>query len=506
MTAQQPTQPRDAASVVLARASRGGYEILMTRRPDAMRFMGGMHVFPGGAVDVSDASDAVAEVSALSREDAASLLSEPPELALAILCCAVRELFEEAGILLARTREGQPVDPARVRDLFVPLRDEVAHDAVAFATFCRRERLVLATDRLVPHGRLVTPAISPIRFDARYFVTPLPDGQVVVADPGEVTETVWAQPAEAVRLGAEGRLNVPIPTMAILEALMQAPVLRDLLDGTFARGRVRVRRLSPLVSCVLAPNPGPMTGPGTNTYVVGDGGVVIVDPAVPDPVYVDAVVRRAREAGGCRMVLLTHLHPDHTQGAEVVAGQLDCAVGAWEGVAGAISYVTEALSDEQRIRAGGATLRALHTPGHASHHLCFLMEEESALLAGDVVAGAGTVVIAPPDGDMSDYLATLRRLRSLGLSRIYPGHGPTVDDPGAKLDEYIAHRLERETQVLDSLARGDTTIPRMVSRIYSEVPVHLHPVAELSVLAHLEMLEKAGRVRRQGEDWTPVTA
>lgn len=166
-------------------------------------------------------------------------------------------------------------------------------------------------------------------------------------------------------------------------------------------------------------------------------------------------------------------------------------------------FVTRVLSDGEEIRFDGVSLRALHTPGHASNHLCFHLPAESALFAGDLIAGFGTVVIAPPDGNMGDYLRSLERLKKLDVGRIYPGHGPVIEDGRVKLDEYIAHRRDRERQVLDALASGLQEIPAMVNHIYADVPEVLHPMAERSVLAHLEMLEADGRVEREGTSWHP---
>jgi glyoxylase-like metal-dependent hydrolase (beta-lactamase superfamily II) len=180
---------------------------------------------------------------------------------------------------------------------------------------------------------------------------------------------------------------------------------------------------------------------------------------------------------------------------------MDVPVAAYKDAVEA-PFVTRRLSDGDRIELGETSLSAVHTPGHASAHLCYYLDAERAVFAGDVVAGFGTVVIAPPDGNMQEYFATLERLRSMGLARIYPGHGPVIDDAPAKLDEYVAHRRERERQVVDAVAAGAAEIPAMVKRIYADVPEVLHPMAERSVLAHLEMLEAEGRVACEDDHWS----
>lgn len=498
--------PRDASTVVLARPLEDGtYEVLLTRRPESMAFMGGTFVFPGGALEEADAGDDMARRSALDRAGAAERLGESiaAERALGLFCCAVRELYEEAGVLLA-TQKGRPVDPAKVRESYAPHHAEVGHDPAVFADFLAREGLTLQTDLLVPHGRLVTPEQSPIRFDARFFVAPMPDGQAVFPHPTEVVEWIWVTPTEALERAQRKELPVPIPTLAMLQGLAEMPAYAQVL-GERARAReVEATELSPLVTVVLAPNPGLMTGAGTNTYVVGRGEVAIIDPGVPDPVFVERVAREAGNRGRPKIILLTHTHIDHIGGVAPLAEEMGLPVAGFGGPGPEAPFMTERLQDGDEIPLGEASLRALHTPGHASNHLCYHLGAEGALFAGDLVAGFGTVVIAPPDGNMRDYLGSLERLSDLGIGRIYPGHGPVVEDGPAKLREYVAHRLEREAQVIDALRAGVAEIPAMVRRIYAEVPEALHPMAERSVLAHLEMLEAEGRVGRRGEAWQIV--
>jgi len=500
-----PVTPRDAATVIVARpASDGTYDVLMTRRPESMAFMGGTFVFPGGALDEADTADTMAVRSLLTPDDALTRLGEdvPPHLALGLFCCALRELYEEAGLLLARDERDHPVDPAKVREVFAPHHAEVGHDPSLFAAFLEAQGLRLSTDLLQPHGRLITPERSPIRFDARFFVVPMPEGQAVIPHATEVHEWLWITPAEALQRAHDKEMDVPIPTLAILQGLAETPRYDDVLGGRHEPRAVESTELSPLVTCVLAPNPGLMTGAGTNTYIVGRDEVAIIDPAVADPVYIERVAREAGNRGRVKIVLLTHSHIDHIGGVAPLAEQLGVDVAAFGSEA---QFVTRALADDEVIEIGGASLRALHTPGHASDHLCYYLEPEGALFAGDVVAGFGTVVISPPDGNLGDYMQTLKRLRQIAPERIYPGHGPVVEDGVGKLDEYIGHRLERERQVLDALADGPREIPEMVADIYKDVPDALHVMAQRSVLAHLEMLEAAGRVSRDGERWRLVT-
>jgi glyoxylase-like metal-dependent hydrolase (beta-lactamase superfamily II) len=247
-------------------------------------------------------------------------------------------------------------------------------------------------------------------------------------------------------------------------------------------------RLSLLVRRLVAPNPSSYTGPGTNTYLVGTGDVTVIDPGPEAPSHTAAIVAAL---AGERLVriLVTHRHRDHAPGAAPLAGQ-----------AGAPVLAYPSLHDGRVLQGGGATLQALHTPGHASDHLAFLLREERALFAGDLIMSGSSVLISPPDGDMAAYLGSLERLRSLELVRIYPGHGEVIETPAAVVEEYIRHRLQREAQILEVLRAGPARIADLVSRIYVDVPAVLHPLAARSVHAHLLKLRAEGRAAGTDQD------
>lgn len=250
------------------------------------------------------------------------------------------------------------------------------------------------------------------------------------------------------------------------------------------------------ITRVLAPNPSPWTGDGTNSYVVAGetGRCVVIDPASEDEGHLQRLVEIGTAAGGIAAILLTHGHPDHREGAARLAALTGAPLLA--ATNSDVVGVSATLADGAIIPLGERRLRAIYTPGHRFDHLCFLVEDARILLAGDIVAGVGTVVIAPPEGDLRAYLASLRRLQAMGLRRILPGHGPTIDDPPALLERYIRHRHEREQQVLAGLAGGPRAVDELVIVIYPDLADSLRDAAALSLTAHLLKLESEGRVVR----------
>lgn len=287
----------------------------------------------------------------------------------------------------------------------------------------------------------------------------------------------------------------------------------------------RVDRVSPLIRRVVADNPGPFTYTGTGTYIVGrdapGAGVAVIDPGPLDDAHLAALLA-AVEGQSVSHVLVTHTHRDHAPLAHPFARAVGAPVLAAAPPARTIHASASLDEDDddtftpdivlkggERLEGDGWTLEALATPGHASNHMAFVLQDEKALFSGDHIMGWSTTIVAPPDGDMAAYMASLDTVIARGFSTIWPTHGAPITEPGPFLAAYRAHRLGREAQVLDRLAAGDRRIADMVPTLYAAVDSRLWPAASLSVWAHLIALERAGRVRAApgptiDADWTLV--
>ena len=263
---------------------------------------------------------------------------------------------------------------------------------------------------------------------------------------------------------------------------------------------------SDLVGRVLGLNPGLMTGPGTNTYLVGRGDPILIDTGVGVADYVPLLERYLDERGWRQpsRIILTHRHVDHIGGvAQLRARFPGIHVAKMIHKDMNLPDAIDDLRDGQTVQGDGVTLVPVHTPGHASDHLCYYLVEEKALFTGDVVLGGSTTVIPAGDGDLMDYMNSLRRLLGLDVRRIYPAHGPVIEDGPGRIREYIEHRHMRERQILEALESDVRTIPEMVKRIYVDVSPSLHGAAAMSVESHLRKLEREGRVEEKIEKNAP---
>lgn len=539
-------KPRPAATVVVARDGEHGLEVLLLRRTKKAVFMPGVYVFPGGAVDRQDHDPALISRAPGVDGDALNRSLAVPGGGMGFLAAAIRECFEEAGLLLADIGVPAVADMDR-------WRRRLASGELTLAQLCRELDLTLHADRLGYLSRWITPPGPPRRFDARFFAAPAPPGQTARHDGAETTAHLWITPAQAVERYRRGLLPLGSPTLQTMDLLSSFETTGELLRRTrlhgnpggrpslLADGRDGVRLvhptepsfaeiaklhdqgmrgaayeiipgvprwLSPRVRRLTATNPGVMTGPGTNTYLVDGGdGLVVIDPGPFLDTHIKAIVSEAG-AAPVRAILVTHTHRDHSPGAQSLRERTGAPVLGMpspEDDSHDRTFVPDRVPRHgECLNFGGATLRAIHTPGHASNHLCYLLEEENLLFSGDHIMQGSTVVISPPDGRMGDYLKSLAMLHGESITHIAPGHGFLMGDPGAVIDRIIDHRLRREAKVAQAVRRfGPATEETLLASVYDDVPAALHNVARRSLLAHLIKLCDEGAIRG-GDGWRSV--
>ncbi len=559
--ARSPAPLRPAATVLLLRDSadpaRPGIEVLMTRRSMTASFAPGAYVFPGGGVDAADSQ----------CFDVASRRPTQDDTALTQAVAAIRESFEELGVLLARHPDGRFADDSDIAalDRQVPLPQQ-----------CRERGLTLDSASVFVLAHWITDRDLPRRFDVPFLVARMPEGQQPVADESEQFEPVWVRPQDALERHAAGQFFIIFPTIRTLERLQHHATVQSLLDACavddrplwtscpragFINGHEsrhmeheapfgELALVSPEghivhhldwqnerpvallrnVMRLTAPNPGFMTGPGTNSYIVGDPatGYVVIDPGPDEPEHVDRLWRAT--GGALRAIVCTHSHADHSPGAARLQTLCSQAGLQKPPVLGLPSAPTaranshfvpdRALADGELIeligvdgdRAVSHTLEVIHTPGHAANHLCLVLVEDGLLFSGDHILNGSTTVIDPPDGHMDAYLNSLDRLADAcerhGIEFILPAHGyvlgdlrRSADHPSAPpeggallaIRQLKAHRLAREAKVARAMqARPDGTADDWVKLAYDDVPERLWPVARRSLLAHVERLQSLG--------------
>jgi len=409
---------------------------------------------------------------------------------------AIRELFEETGILLA---DGPPRDPRALEDARTGLLANVA----TFEEVVRRLDATFTRAPMAYFARWITPRLFARRYDARFFLVAPGHavGRITIGD--EHTSALWIEPARALERFRRGELPMLFPTWKTLERLERFEHLEEamaafahaVVDATEplldVRGDSVTPRLPEGFVAVTAPNPGPLTLEGTRTWIIGSDTVAIVDPGPLDRAHLDRV--DSLVAGRpVTAVCLTHAHADHAEAAAEASrrwGRLHASAATLE----RLGLEGRCLRDGDEIATGsGRVLIALDTPGHSGDHLAYLCVPGREVLTGDLVLGQGSSMIAYPDGSVSAYLASLARLASLHPTRLLPGHGPLIHDPDARLAEYVGHRRARTEQVRTALAGKPTSRFAIRQAVYGVLPEGLDEAADLSLLATLEYLRESG--------------
>lgn len=532
----RPAEPRNAAirasaSVVPWRLDDAGQlEVWWVRRAATMRFMAGFWAFPGGGISRRDVDIRVEGepqgtgcdtfTQASPELDDAQMRAIGADLAPGTAGGALRELFEETGLLLlgdASSGGQAPIESVRDDRVHLLRKD------VSFAELTARYGAVDAS-RLVFAGRWLTPPFAPMRFDNRFFLLRWPEnaGDPELPDDSldgvrsEHDQAEWIRPAEALGRWRESGLLAAPPILHILKVLAEEGSLTDpaleRLRDTHEANLGPMRRIEFRPGVVLLPLRTPTLPPATHTnaFLLGNppGDAVLIDPATSIPEEQESLLRAldAAKEQGYRIgsVWLTHHHPDHVGAVEAVWNHLDqpliCAHAADVASLEARGVlVDEELDDGQQVRFEGRPdleVEIMHTPGHTRGHLSFYIPAVDTFLAGDLASTLSTIVIDPPDGDMDHYLSSLRRVALMNPGILFPSHGPGMPKPGQHLEDLVEHRLEREDKIEAAWKDGLKTPGAMVARVYDDVPPELHPVAERQIEAHLVRLRRWGRIPR----------
>ncbi|MGZ6070150.1 MAG: MBL fold metallo-hydrolase [Myxococcaceae bacterium] len=479
--APPPAEPKDAAVVVLVRMGPRGLETFWLRRERTVSFAAGFYAFPGGRVDAGDTEVPVEGAG-------------PPDSRL--VAAAARELFEETGVLAARGRTPEPATLTAARHLLLDGKE-------TFGAVLGRLGLQVDALDFEPAGRWVTPPFMPTRFDARFFLVEVPPGTKAEVWPGEAAEGSWVRPTDALTLWQEGRALLHPPNRHALNVLSRVRRTVDavawLASPTAADTRIEFQRGVRLVA-LRTPTLLPATH--TNAWILGTGELLIVDPGAAEPAEIERLTSHVRTlaAEDCRplAVVLTHHHLDHVGGARAVSEQLGIPV--WCHARTADRLLEEG---DELVLAGapGMRWRVLHTPGHARGHISLIDTATRAAVVGDMVAGQGTILIDPPEGDMAEYLRQLGRLRDLPVRAVYPAHGPPLPDGPSALSAVIDHRALRERRVQAALSSQGRSLEELAAEAYADTPTALPYLAERSTLAILEKLRGEGFARETDGSW-----
>jgi ribonuclease/clavin/mitogillin len=495
--------PKDAAAVILLRQDTDAQnpEVFWVQRSDSLAFLGGFHAFPGGQIDAGDA-----EVDVRNAPDAATA---------AMISGAARELFEELGVLVARGSE------TLTKGQRASLLDDLESGRMSWPALLKHYELSLDANDFTYVGRWVTPPFNARRFDTWFFLVNCPTKQEPYLTAGELQAGEWITARDAYERWLRDLVVAVPPTLHALRTLADG-VTHDLVDRflslNHAHGEI-ARRITFRPNYICFPVRTPTRPPATHTccYLIHTSAeLLIVDPGSPyedeQQALAECVDEMIAEGRRVRAIVITHRHPDHIGGVNALKAHLggNVPVAAHAETADALSdvHVDQLIEDGDVLTLEGepqVKLQALYTPGHARGHLCFFDADRGALLTGDNIVGAGSVLIDPPEGNMRDYLNSLERMLALpNLTVLFGGHGPAVATPYRKIQEYITHRLEREQNILQAVREGATDPKQIVAKVYTDVSPKAYAMAERAVLAHLEKLREDGLVCGDDETWAPT--
>ena len=502
---QQTAIPKDASAVILIKDN----QVLWAQRNPKIKFLGGFHAFPGGKVDPIDSE---IEVKNCDDKDFAKFI-----------VCAVREIFEEIGVLLVRNGE------KLTKGQRVSIHDDLISGRFSFAEILETWGLWIDATDFLYTGFWTTPQFSPVRFKTRFFIAECPPKQTPYAAISELQNIEFIAPENALKRWEKSEVLIAPPVLISLQELKEFEPQRrrdaekiskkisaslclcgeKLLEKSQKLdGKIDYIELNPRIICFPLRTKTLPPATHTNCFIVGRKEFIVIDAASPfedEQAKLFALIDEFIEKGFlCKEIIVSHLHPDHFGGETALQNHLRDKFGleipisthkiTAEDLRGKVEF-QRFIEDEEVFKLkdeSGKTfeIKALHTPGHARGHLAFYDEEFGFLLSSDNVVGTGSVVIAHPEGNMINYLNSLERMKNLPNLRFLCGsHGAAIFDAKGKIDEYIAHRLKREKQIIETIENGAKTPEEITAIVYQGLDERLLPLALKSVQAHLVKIE-----------------
>jgi glyoxylase-like metal-dependent hydrolase (beta-lactamase superfamily II)/8-oxo-dGTP pyrophosphatase MutT (NUDIX family) len=502
---QKSATPRDASAVILLNQDES--KVVWAQRNPKISFLGGFHAFPGGKTDENDAQIAVKNCGDKDLEK--------------FIVCAVRELFEEVGVLLVRGGE------KLTKGQRASLHDDLISGRSSLSEILTDWNLWIDAEDFFYTGYWTTPKFSPVRFKTRFFIAKCPPKQTPYAAISEMQNIEFIAPQDALKRWAKSEVLIAPPVLISLQELakfepqrrrdtevnqkISAP-LRLCSEKLHKKsqkcgGDIEYIELNPRIICFPLRTETLPPATHTNCFIVGRQEFVVIDAASKDESeqaklfeLVDSFIEKGFS---CREIVVSHLHKDHFGGETSLRNHLRAKFGleipvsahriTAESLEGKVEF-QKFIEDNETIKLKDESgsefeIKTLHTPGHARGHLCFYDEELGFLLSSDNVVGAGTVVIAPPEGNMTDYLSSLKRMKNLpNLQHLCGSHGSAIFDAKAKIEEYITHRKDRENQILEAFQNGAVAAEEIAGIVYQNLNPDIFPLAVKSVEAHLEKL------------------
>jgi glyoxylase-like metal-dependent hydrolase (beta-lactamase superfamily II)/8-oxo-dGTP pyrophosphatase MutT (NUDIX family) len=492
---------RSAAAVLLTRGDGAEREVYLVERAADLRFFGGYWALPGGVRSSDDGPDgAHGDGDALRR-------------------CAVRELFEETGVLLGAAARAAPAEEReRLRRALLAEGDG---DRAALAAWRALHAVDDGTAHLADLGRILTPPFAPTRYDTLFVRVELPAGEVPEVWPGELVRGQFLRPHDALDRWRRGDLMLVPPVVIVLEHMAANPELETFhaaiaaTAAELAAGRLHRVRFSPgvLLGSVRTPTLPPATT--TNCYLVGESDLWIVDPATPYPdeqerlfAWIDELRGEGARLAG---ILVTHHHVDHVGAVAATSQRYHLEVRGHPLTLERLPpghHRGQPMGDGDRIDLGTAPdgrpgwyLQAIHTPGHDRGHLCFRESRYDAVLVGDMLSTISTIVIDPPEGHLRTYLRSLETLLATPMTTLYPAHGPAARDGHRLIRQYLRHRAQREQKIVAALADGPATAADLLPKVYWDVDRKMLWVAARSLAAGLDKLREDGVAACDGDSW-----